>query len=67
MERQLLDRRPVGQQPCLEIMLCRVRMELPIGPNPLTHLGPGICGVDEVVGSRVDVRQGYDVIRAALQ
>ena len=69
VKRQLLDRRPVGQQPGLEVMLCRVWMEPRLVPDPLTHLGLGVCGIVEVgrLGPRVDVRQSDDVIRASLQ
>src|SRR5437868_998423 len=54
---QSLNVRPEGQEPCLEIMLGRMGVEVEILLHPSGHLYFGIRRIDEISRSRVDISQ----------
>ena len=61
-----LDVAPKWKQPCFEIVLRGVRVEIAVIPNPCLHLAFGIGGVDEVVRSGVNIGQRNHGIRWRL-
>jgi len=65
VSRESLNVIPVGQKPCLEIMLGRVGMKSEVRPDPLTHSVFGICCISELsrMTARINVCQRDDVIR----
>src|SRR5258708_9339238 len=60
---EFLDIPPIGQEPCLEIVLRDVRMKCGMRAYPMAHFIFRICGIDKIVGTCINVGQGNDGIR----